>query len=99
MRLIDADELLRRYDEEHEGEPGRARKLILEAPTVWTDFKAEFNHVLKSLACHTDRSAGCSGCKYESIRFFHGECLERLQKDAVEILKTCREKFEVKGYD
>ena len=34
MRLIDADELLRRYDEEHEGEPGRARKLIEEAPTV-----------------------------------------------------------------
>lgn len=34
MRLIDADELLRRYDEEHEGEPGKARKLILDAPTV-----------------------------------------------------------------
>jgi hypothetical protein len=34
MRLIDADELLRRYDEEHEGPPGRARKLIEEAQTV-----------------------------------------------------------------
>ena len=33
-RLIDGDELLRRYDEEHEGPPGRARKLIEEAPTV-----------------------------------------------------------------
>lgn len=99
MRMIDADELLRRYDEEHEGEPGRARKLILEAPTVYEDFKAEFDNVLKSLSCHTDHSADCSGCKYESIRFFPGLCLERLQKDAVEILKTCREKFEVKGYD
>lgn len=33
-RLIDADELLRRYDETHEGPPGKARKLIEEAPTV-----------------------------------------------------------------
>ena len=41
MRLIDKDELLRRYDEEHEGEPGRARKLIEEAPTVggWNSVK------------------------------------------------------------
>lgn len=34
MRLIDGDELLRRYDEEHEGPPGRARKLIEEAPEI-----------------------------------------------------------------
>ena len=34
MRLIDADELLRRYDEEHEGPPGKARKLIEEAKTI-----------------------------------------------------------------
>ena len=41
MRLIDGDKLLRRYDEEHEGEPGRARKLIEEAPTVggWISVK------------------------------------------------------------
>lgn len=41
MRLIDADELLRRYDEEHEGPPGKARKLIEEAPTVcgWISVK------------------------------------------------------------
>ena len=99
MRLIDADELLRRYDEEHEGEPGRARKLILEAPTVYADFKAEFDNVLKSLSCHTDQSSDCSGCKYKSMRFMRGRCLELLQKDAVKILKSCREKFEVKGYD
>lgn len=99
MRLIDADELLRLYDQTHTGEPGNARKLIEEAPTVYADFKAKFDNVLKSLACHTDRDTDCSGCKYESLRYFHGECVDRLQKDAVEILKTCREKFEVKGYD
>lgn len=32
MRLIDADALLAAYDREHEGPPGRARKLIEEAP-------------------------------------------------------------------
>lgn len=34
MRLIDADELLRAYDKAHEGQPGKARKLIEDAPTV-----------------------------------------------------------------
>ena len=34
MRLIDADSLLAEYDRQHEGEPGKARKLIEDAPTV-----------------------------------------------------------------
>lgn len=34
IRLVDVDELLRRYDETHVGEPGNARKLIEEAPIV-----------------------------------------------------------------
>lgn len=34
MRLIDADDLLKRYDAEHKGPPGRARQLIEEAPTI-----------------------------------------------------------------
>lgn len=34
MRLIDADDLLKQYDKEHEGPPGRARELIENAPTV-----------------------------------------------------------------
>lgn len=34
MRLIDADDLLAEYDRQHEGEPGKARKLIEDAPTV-----------------------------------------------------------------
>ena len=32
--MIDADELLKAYDEAHEGAPGKARKLIEDAPTV-----------------------------------------------------------------
>ena len=34
MRLIDANDLLAEYDRQHEGEPGKARKLIEDAPTV-----------------------------------------------------------------
>ena len=34
MRLVDADAQLAAYDSQHEGEPGRARKLIEESPTV-----------------------------------------------------------------
>ena len=34
MRLIDADDLLAEYDQQHKGEPGKARKLIEDAPAV-----------------------------------------------------------------
>jgi Pyruvate/2-oxoacid:ferredoxin oxidoreductase delta subunit len=34
MRVIDADALLAEYDRAHVGEPGRARKLIEDAPTI-----------------------------------------------------------------
>ena len=34
MRLIDANDLLAEYDRQHEGEPGKARKLIEDAPAV-----------------------------------------------------------------
>lgn len=33
-RLIDGDALIAAYDAQHEGEPGRARKLMEDAPTV-----------------------------------------------------------------
>lgn len=33
-RLIDGDALIAAYDAQHEGEPGRARKLMEDAPTI-----------------------------------------------------------------
>lgn len=33
-RLIDADALLAEYDRQHEGKPGKARKMIEDAPNV-----------------------------------------------------------------
>ena len=34
MRLIDANALIEEYDRVHVGEPGKARKLMADAPTV-----------------------------------------------------------------
>lgn len=34
MRLIDADALIAEYDRVHIGEPGKARQLMVDAPTV-----------------------------------------------------------------
>lgn len=34
MRLIDADALIEAYGRAHKGEPGKARQLILDAPTI-----------------------------------------------------------------
>lgn len=34
MRLIDVDALIAEYDRVHVGEPGGARKLMMDAPTV-----------------------------------------------------------------
>lgn len=33
-RLVDVDALIAQYDAQHEGEPGRARKLMEDAPTI-----------------------------------------------------------------
>ena len=52
MRLIDADALLRRYDEVHVGPPGGARKLIEESPTFcgWVSVKDQLPGELKDLS-------------------------------------------------
>lgn len=41
MRLIDADELLKQYDKEHEGPPGRARELIENAQSQYIELTPE----------------------------------------------------------
>lgn len=51
MRLIDADDLLKQYDKEHEGPPGRARELIENAPTVgkYGEWKIISKHKISSV--------------------------------------------------
>lgn len=58
MRPIDADALLSEYDRVHEGPPGRARKLIEQAPTIEPERKKGHWKLLK------DGSAICSVCKF-----------------------------------
>ena len=49
MRLIDADALLAEYDRQHEGEPGKARKLIEDAPTIDRHTKSQFKRMAVQL--------------------------------------------------
>lgn len=49
MRLIDADALLAEYDRQHEGEPGKARKLIEDAPTIDRPTRSQFKRMAVQL--------------------------------------------------
>lgn len=49
MRLIDADSLLAEYDRQHEGEPGKARKLIEDAPTIDRPTRSQFKRMAVQL--------------------------------------------------
>lgn len=48
-RLIDADALLAEYDRQHEGEPGKARKLIEDAPTIDRPTLSQFKRMAVQL--------------------------------------------------
>ena len=61
-RLIDADDLLAEYDRQHEGEPGKARKLIEDAPTINRPTRSQFKRMAVQLGYeHVVRS---NDCKY-----------------------------------
>lgn len=49
MRLVDADDLLAEYDRQHEGEPGKARKLIEDAPTIDCPTRSQFKRMAVQL--------------------------------------------------
>lgn len=59
MRLIDADALIAKYDAMHVGAPGRARNLIVDAPTVndWISVKDRLPEVGKVVLAFGTRSA------------------------------------------
>ena len=80
-RLIDADELLAEYDRQHEGAPGKARKLIEDAPTIDRPTRSQFKRMAVQLGY--DPVVHCKDCKYwqdnndgypnEECRWGHGE--------------------------
>lgn len=68
MRLIDADELLAEYDRQHEGEPGKARKLIEDAPTIDRPTRSQFKRMAVQLGY--EAVIHCRECKEH--RLFNG---------------------------
>lgn len=68
MRLIDADDLLAEYDRQHEGEPGKARKLIEDAPTIDRPTRSQFKRMAVQLGY--EAVIHCRECKEH--RLFNG---------------------------
>ena len=62
MRLIDADALLAEYDRQHEGEPGKARKLIEDAPTIGRPTRSQFKRMAVQLGY--EKVVHCRECKH-----------------------------------
>lgn len=62
MRLIDADALLAEYDRQHEGEPGKARKLIEDAPTIDRPTRSQFKRMAVQLGY--EPVIHCRECKH-----------------------------------
>lgn len=63
MRLIDADALLAEYDRQHEGEPGKARKLIEDAPTIDRPTRSQFKRMAVQLGY--EPVVHCKDCKHK----------------------------------
>ena len=63
MRLINADALLAEYDRQHDGEPGKARKLIEDAPNV------DAVEVVRCKECVSHNI-----CKFEQFQGLNGFC-------------------------
>ncbi len=61
MRLVDADALLAEYDRQHEGEPGKARKLIENAPTIERPTRSQFKRMAVQLGY--EKVVHCKDCK------------------------------------
>lgn len=67
-RLIDADALLAEYGRQHEGEPGKARKLIEDAPTIDRPTRSQFKRMAVQLGY--EAVIHCRECKEH--RLFNG---------------------------
>ena len=86
MRLIDANELIAEYDRVHIGEPGKARKLMEEAPTV------DAVEVVRCKDCIHDNMTTCPLCWIENhtMHFINHNsddfcsCGERRKEDAAD---------------
>ena len=82
-RYVDVDKLIAEYDRVHIGEPGGARKLMVEAPTADVQ---EVKYGMWKL--HTDGSATCDQCSrtqknvwdYDKWQNYCGHCGAKMTK-------------------
>lgn len=76
MRLVDADALLAEYDRQHEGEPGKARKLIENAPTIERPTRSQFKRMAAQLGY--EPIVRCQNCarwqRYTQVNRDFGHC-------------------------
>lgn len=78
-RLIDADDLLAEYDRQHEEEPGKARKLIEDAPTIDRPTRSQFKRMAVQLGY--EAVVHCKDCKHSwedigGLCCSHGVCVD-----------------------
>ena len=76
MRLVDADALLAEYDRQHEGEPGKARKLIENAPTIERPTRSQFKRMAAQLGY--EEVVRCQNCarwqRHTQVNRDYGHC-------------------------
>ena len=61
-RLIDADALIAEYDRVHIGEPGKARKLMEDAPTINAVEVVRCRNCIGRSTWYNDAKYGCAIC-------------------------------------
>ena len=78
-RLIDANALIAEYDRVHIGEPGKARKLMEDAPTI------DAVPVVRCSECKYHEDTSVAGYKHcyliDKIVYYNGFCSYGIRKD------------------
>lgn len=80
MSLIDREALIAEYDRVHVGEPGRARQLMINAPTIEPERKVgKWIIVTDNRGQHAECQF-CGEWKYHQGQNFCGECGAKMEE-------------------
>ena len=82
-RLIDANALIAEYDRVHIGEPGKARKLMADAPTVDATEVIHCHECIGKSTWLNDPKYGCAICSMSGMypKNENGYCSYAIRKD------------------
>ena len=83
QRLIDANVLIERYDKVHIGKPGKARKLMEEAPTIDAVEVIRCHECIGKSTWINDPKYGCAVCSMSGMypKNENGYCSYAIRKD------------------